>query len=363
MSIVLLERGCGSGSVLGMFDSRWWGAVGAACMMTCSAAAHAQDVAAAEALFNRGLERMEAGNYEKACPLLAESYRVDPRPGALFTLAECEARRGRIATAYLRYGEYLSLFERLPPDKRARQQGRDQAARQQRAALAPKVPEITLVVPPDVPAGIVVKSDGLEIAKTALGVPLPLEPGEHVVTLQVPGRPAIERRIVVAVGDKKHIMLDDKSPVVDAPLPVRGPAPADAPRPAQPMAPGVSNGVDWRLPAGIVGVGVGAAMLVTGIIGSVQVKRAEEAIAPAQAGRPSSFDVCSDVNAESLNLTSVCTRGKVFQTVQIIAYPTAAVFTGVGVYFLLTRRTTPPSVTFAPALGPGYAALDARWRF
>ena len=55
-------------------------------MTAIAAPAAAQDVASAEALFDRGLAGMRAGNYEVGCPALSESYRLDPRPGTLFTL-------------------------------------------------------------------------------------------------------------------------------------------------------------------------------------------------------------------------------------------------------------------------------------
>jgi tetratricopeptide (TPR) repeat protein len=106
----------------------------AAMAVTCHAGgAAAQDVAAAEALFDRGVEEMKAGRYEKGCPALAESYRIDPRPGALFTLAECENKRGKIATAVARYEEYLRLVATLAPAQIERQRERIDIANKQKA--------------------------------------------------------------------------------------------------------------------------------------------------------------------------------------------------------------------------------------
>src|SRR5688572_10698415 len=63
--------------------------------MLMSPTARASD---AQELFDKGLADMKAGNYESGCPALEESFRQDPQPGALFTLATCESRRGRLAT-------------------------------------------------------------------------------------------------------------------------------------------------------------------------------------------------------------------------------------------------------------------------
>src|SRR5688500_15387502 len=97
----------------------------------------AQDLAAAEAHFNRGLADMQAGRYAAGCPALAESQRLDPRPGRLFTLAECEARWGRYATAVTRYNDYLSLFARMTRAEQVKQLGRDKISTRQRETLAP----------------------------------------------------------------------------------------------------------------------------------------------------------------------------------------------------------------------------------
>ena len=63
----------------------------------------------AEVLFEDGVRLMKAGQFDEACPKIAESQRLEPRPGTLFTLAECLANDGKIATALARYEEYLRV--------------------------------------------------------------------------------------------------------------------------------------------------------------------------------------------------------------------------------------------------------------
>src|SRR4051812_14269869 len=95
-----------------------------------AAPAAAQDIAAAEALFKRGLVDMEAGRYETGCKAIAESQRIDPHLGTLFTLAMCESRWGHTATAMTRFGEYLTRYERLAPDQQANQGERPKVAKE-----------------------------------------------------------------------------------------------------------------------------------------------------------------------------------------------------------------------------------------
>jgi hypothetical protein len=168
--------------------------------------AFAQEDAAAEALFNKGLSEMEAGHYDTACPMIKESQRLDPRLGTLFTLAECEAKGGMIASALAHYEEYLRLFARLSPPQKSTQAGREKISMAQKTALAPQVPYVTLVLRA-APAGTTVKWDDLVFNLPALGVPLPVNPGEHVVTTQAPGGNSLVTRVTVEKGEHKRIEL------------------------------------------------------------------------------------------------------------------------------------------------------------
>lgn len=172
-----------------------------------SSAAAADDVAAAKALFNRGLADMESGQYDTGCPAISASYKLDPRPGTLFTLAECEAKRGRVATALARYEDYLAAFGRMTADQQKKQSGREAIAAAQKVALAPLVPELTITLPAAAPRGTVVKRDDVTLEEAALGVPLPIDPGEHVVTSQAPNGPVSELRVTLAKGEKKEVVL------------------------------------------------------------------------------------------------------------------------------------------------------------
>ena len=135
-------------------NPRWWLPLSAfACASAIPLPALAQDAAAAAALYDRGLSDMLAGKLSSACPALAESYRLDPLPGALFTLAECEGKAGRCATAVARYDEYLATYARLPAKEKAGQKGRNKLAEAARRKLLPNVPTVTIRLPASAPEG------------------------------------------------------------------------------------------------------------------------------------------------------------------------------------------------------------------
>ncbi|WP_437737289.1 hypothetical protein [Sorangium sp. So ce1335] len=330
--------------------------------VTLAAPVHAQDVASAEALFQRGLAAMQAGRYETGCPALNESYRLDPRPGTLFTVAECEARSGRIATAATRYGEYLALFARLSPDAQAKQHGREKVARRRRAALLPDIPELTLSLPPDAPEGTIVRRGEITLGAPMLGVPLPIDPGEHVVTTQAPGAPPLEQRISIAKGEKRQVTLEVKAarpagagaappaggeiarpagpeggrPAASGPAP-RAQAPGPAPQPGAPARHG-----SWHRTGAIVAGSVGAAGLaaggVTGALAFVEKATVDER--------------CVGTRCDPEGMRAV-ERGRAFALASTIGLGVGAVGIGAAVALLLTA---PPSQDDAARAGlPGAA--------
>jgi hypothetical protein len=174
--------------------------------------AHAEDQASAKALFDRGLADMSAGRLEAGCPAIAESYRLDPRPGTLFTLAECEAKRGRTATAVELYDDYLSQYARLPPDKQKQQGHRRQIAQEQRSSLAPQVALLTILLAPDAPPGTTLTRDGRDVAPAAIGLALPVDPGEHVLTVRELDRSSLDVPVRIGAGEKKLLTLPRPPP-------------------------------------------------------------------------------------------------------------------------------------------------------
>jgi hypothetical protein len=203
-----------------------------------------------QAQFDFGLAEMEAGRYASGCPALAESYRLDPRPGVLFTLAECENRWGKIASALTHYEAYIDVFARMRDDEKAHQRGRDKVALTQRNALRVQVPELAIAVPASAPPGTTVSRDGVPLGAPSLGVPLTVDPGEHVVVARTPDGVPHETRVTVSRGEHRAL-------VVDLSTPAPAPAPASAP------APTPASAHTWALAAGAAGL----AAVALGVIG------------------------------------------------------------------------------------------------
>lgn len=89
--------------------------------------------------FDSGLRAMLAKNYAVACPDLAISYHLDPRPGSLFTLAECFAKWRREEIAIAHYKRFLTIVRNFDGMERQRQTERVEVARSQIAELEKKL--------------------------------------------------------------------------------------------------------------------------------------------------------------------------------------------------------------------------------
>lgn len=210
--------------------------------------ARAQNPAAAEALFEQARTAMAAGSFDIACARFRDSDKLDPALGTRFNLADCEERRGHVATAW---SLFRGVFAELANDD-----DRKPIAQQRAHALEPRMPYVTLSRAADTPPGMRVRIDGIELSDGSFGVPLPMDPGAHELTL-LPPNGAPSQRSTFALREGEH-----------SELPIRlASAPPSAPpsEPAEPFSPGSAR----RKWAYVVG-GVGAAGLafgtVTGII-------------------------------------------------------------------------------------------------
>ncbi len=213
----------------------------------------------AHKLFDQGLADMQADQLDTACPALAESYRLEPLPGVLFTLAECENRWGKLASALTHYREFVAQVERMAADKRQIQSARVKVAEDNIALLEREAPRLTITLAADIPESHVVRRDGVRILATQLGEPVLVDPGEHTLALELPGRAPIVKTVTLAKGESQSIELSLP--------PAPAPEPEPEPEPEEPSA--------LRVSAFVVGA-VGIAGVIVGTIaGAIAINRHE----------------------------------------------------------------------------------------
>jgi hypothetical protein len=170
-----------------------------AALLSVTPLAHA-DKAAAEALFNAGIQLMQSGKAGEACPKFEQSQREEPHPATLLNLGKCYESVGKTASAWSAYKDAATLARQMQkPEHEA-------SGKQLAAALEPKLSKLKVDGTP-VP-GLVLKRDGVEISVATLGIPVAVDPGEHVIEVAAQGYEPTTLKVTVGKnGDVQSVSI------------------------------------------------------------------------------------------------------------------------------------------------------------
>jgi len=280
--------------------------------MASSPSVRAETASEAERLYHRGRAHARAGEYAKACDELRESQRLEPAPGTLLAIADCEEQVGELRAARAHFVEAAGGFkagdERIPFA-----QSRALGVEARLARLAVRVQGARTYR---------VRVDGLEVPPNDADGYL-LDPGEHTVLVEQEPRGRVEKRIVALPVGARVVVDVDLSPPVATTRPSVATAPA---APSRSVALPVS-----LLAFGALGLGVG------GAAGFVAVGKTSTMNANCN-GR-----VC---NQEGYDAASA---GRTWSTVSTVGIAVGAAAAGVGLVLLLGRPSSPSSRV---AVGP-----------
>jgi serine/threonine-protein kinase len=229
----------------------------------------ASDKAAAEALFDQGVQLMKQSSFAEACGKLEQSQRFDPAVGTLLYLGECYERIGRTASAWATFREAASLAGNEGQAERAR------VASNRARELEPKLSRLAVEVSAELSKlpGITVRRGSARLEPSLFGVPLPVDPGEIRIEVTAPGYETFSTVTTVpAAGGSASVRV---------PMLVKGadpePAPSPSVAPREPVATAAATSREFTVaPAepsglsgqqtlglvvggvGLVGVGVGS---------------------------------------------------------------------------------------------------------
>jgi hypothetical protein len=306
------------------------------------------------------LEDQKARNFARACIALKKAYREDPRPSTLFFLAQCYDQWGQVATAAVLYDDYEAAFDKLPEAEQRAEGDREEIASKRRTELDKRIPKVIVRVPADAPSATRVlrrASEGSPPVPVALGIPLPIDPGEHVLITEIPGRAEGLTKFTIKEGESRTVP-------VNIPPPSSVEDPTKKPKPIQPvptLTPTLDPGTSGRRIAAYVFAGVGAAGLLGGVVtGAVTYAQKD----PIEKN-------CLSTNLKMCNPTGVSAKGtaEVSGLVSTVLFPVGAVALGIGALLYFTEPPPSKFGSIAPqfrwnvAAGPGMggAELEYRW--
>jgi hypothetical protein len=274
----------------------------------------AQNPAAAEALFEQARSAMAAGSYDIACARFRDSDKLDPAVGTRFNLADCEEKRGRVATAW-------SLFRGVLAEL-AEDDDRRPIAQARMKALEPRLPYLTMLRDQATPPGVRVRIDGVELGEGSFGVALPMDPGAHDLALApAEGGDGQRSTFTLREGERRDMPIRlsesrEAAPTDDAAADVGFQAADGSQRKWAYVAGGV----------GAVGVAFGA---VTGII-TLSKK------STANANCSDRYEVCNPAGV------SANESGRTFGALSAIGLSVGVVGLAAGAYLWLTAPSAPP---------------------
>ncbi len=288
------------------------------------AAEQVRDPATAEALFRQGRQAMEAKDFQQATQKFAESQRLDPAAGTLMNLATSEEKVGRLASAWQHWKEAIDSLP-VNDDRIAFAQSRVQD-------LEKKLPRLQVTLGKGASDGAKVYRDEIELGPAGQGVPLPVDPGPHTVTVRMPGR--FSKSTTISVGVGEQAMIDVQPGAVD-------------PSAGTVAAKGSAKTIGWIVGGvGVVGIGTAA---VTGMM-LVGIKRTVS-------------DNCDESKVCNQDGLDAAANGKKLIVANAIGWGVGAVGLGVGAYLILSAPKAQPAAVLAPSIGPGSASLTYVGRF
>lgn len=231
---------------------------GAVALLALPGRVHAEDAAAAaQVLFEQGRDLLRAGKAAAACPLLEESQRLDPANGTLLALAMCHEAEGKLASAWAEFVRVAHLA------KRDGQTSRETWASERAAALRPRLSMLEVRVAPEVKQlpRVSVARNGAFLHPGSWDLPVPVDGGEHRITVTAEGYLDWEHVVTIAAEGARHVVLVDQlrkddAVVVDKDRPTPSKPPATANNQQDTPSDGGWTTLQW---AGVTMAGAGIA--------------------------------------------------------------------------------------------------------
>lgn len=142
-------------------------------------AQRASEAVLAREQFRAGVAAARAERWQEALEAFQRSYELNPRPLTLLNLAGAYAQTGHLVEAVEAYRTFLLERRGVSGQMRA-------DAEAQLASLEPRIPRVRITVL-GIAEGDVVRLDAYELSAAALEQPLPVDPGDHTVSLERAG--------------------------------------------------------------------------------------------------------------------------------------------------------------------------------
>jgi len=307
-------------------------------MIAFVGSAHAQE-AAADALFASARAAMAKADFERACEQFRASDKLDPALGTELNLADCEEKRGRLASAW---ELFRTVEEKLAPNDE-----RLAVAHGRARALQARVPRLTLTLAAGSPPGSAVRDGTMELGAAAFGLALPMDPGPHELVVSAPGFAARTFSVQLAEAESRALTVS----VGPATEQARAVSPAFAARPARRD---VSSDHPSQRTWGFVLGGVGVAGLGLAAVSGLLMLDKKGAVK----------DGCQTDKSCTSSGLNAAHAARTWEIVSNVSWAAGAVALGAGAYLVFTSGSGSKQNTalaFGPAASGAQLSLSRSW--
>jgi hypothetical protein len=309
-----------------------------------------EDIAQARALGEQGQAALDAKKFPEAEKLFTAAAKIYPlAPTLPLGIARAQAGQGHLIAARESYNRVVREWGSNPSLSPAFKTAVD-SARTEGDALAPRIANVTITV--EGPKEPKVAVDDTNVPAAALGLPRPVDPGTHKLTVSADGYKTEERQFSVGEGGnlEQKVTLEKGSGAAGSATGAGTGASNPPPPPPPPPPPGEGEGKSSRKTIGYVVGGVGAAGIVTGAITGVIALSDHDTLKKNCPTGTCAPKYQSDVNTYN-TMGTISTVGFIVGGVGLVA----------GAVLILTAPKEPKAAFVSPYLGPSEVGVVGRF--
>jgi hypothetical protein len=323
--------------------------------------------AGARTLATEGAMAFNEGRWKDAVDLFARAESLVHAPPHVLFMARAHAKLGQFVKARESYWKIIR--EQLSPSAPQAFRDAQAAAEEERKQVEPHVGRLLVKVEgADGAKDLAVTVDGQPFPTVMLGVPQPMDPGEHTVTATATGLKAVPAKVAIKDAGFGSVVVKME---VDNAAPAPGPAPAEpaagsdavvttGPTGAAPADTGPSKGNSGMRIGSYVGFGVGAVGLALGTVFVLQSsgkRKDADAAAKDLEDTGCSIDggTCDADSPGAKKVAQLDDEASSAKTLGIVGFVVGGVGVAAGVtlFILSSKKEEPKSAYVTPYVGLG----------
>jgi hypothetical protein len=318
--------------------------------------------AGARAAGDAGLQAYNAKDWAACKDYFTRAQSLVDAPPLLLYIARCSVQLGQLVSAR---EAYLKIRrEVVTPDKPQAFRDAKVNAETELAALEPRIPYLNINVTGGAGKTVSVKIDGADVPPALVGIPHPVDPGEHKLEASAEGMTAAPKAVTLQEGQRQDVTMElvagaaTPTPGQTGPATSDSSTPGTAPDQAPPTPVDTVSGKGPPLRTiGFVTMGVGVAGLV---VGGVFFAQASSNSSDADSKYNQFHCAMSCTPDQQQQVKDLDNQASSARSVAFVSGGLGIVAVGVGLTLvLLPRHNEPPkqALTLTPVVGIGSLGL------